>query len=75
MSVLIKFLNQKKSHTCEEGGAHLKIYFWHLLMNLKKQLLKKLLKWANKKQNNFTIYNVALFLKKNKEKHLAISLF
>ena len=25
----------KKSHTCEEGGAHLTISFWHLLMNLK----------------------------------------
>ena len=37
--------------------------FWHLLMNLKnKQLLKKLLKWANKKQNNY-IYNVAFFKK------------
>ena len=24
----------KKSHTCE-GGAHLKISVWHLLMNLK----------------------------------------
>ena len=29
--------NEKKktSHKCEEGGAHLRIYFWHLLMNLK----------------------------------------
>ena len=25
----------KKSHTCEEVGAHVRIYFWHLLMNLK----------------------------------------
>ena len=25
----------KKSRTCEEGGAHLRIPFWHLLMNLK----------------------------------------
>ena len=24
----------EKSHTWEKGGAHLKIYFWHLLMNL-----------------------------------------
>ena len=39
-----------------------KIYFWHLLMNLKNNsLLKKLLKWPNKKQNNFNIYNVAFF--------------
>ena len=25
----------EKSHTSEEGGAHLRISFWHLLMNLK----------------------------------------
>ena len=25
----------KKSHKCEEGGAHLRISFWHLSMNLK----------------------------------------
>ena len=30
------FKNAKKSHTCEEGtGAHLRISFWHFLMNLK----------------------------------------
>ena len=41
----------KKSHTREEGGAHLRISFWYLLMNLKnKYLLRKLLKWANKKK-------------------------
>ena len=27
--------SDKKSHTCEEGEAHLRIYFWHLMMNLK----------------------------------------
>ena len=26
---------KEKSHTCEEGGACLRISFWHLLMNLK----------------------------------------
>ena len=31
----------RKSHTCEEGGAHLSISFWHLLMNLKKQIFIK----------------------------------
>ena len=25
----------KKSHKCEEGGAHLRISFWYLSMNLK----------------------------------------
>ena len=45
-------------------------------MNKNKYLLKKLLKWANKKQNNFNIYIAALFQKKkNKEKHQDISLF
>ena len=59
----------KKSHTCEEGGAQLRISFWHLLMNLKiKYLSKKMLKWANKKQNNFNIYN-AVFLKKKIKKN------
>ena len=28
-------LSGNKSYTCEEGGAHLRISFWHLLMNLK----------------------------------------
>ena len=35
----------KKSHTCEEGWAQLRISSWHLLMNLKnKYLFEKLLK-------------------------------
>ena len=25
-----------KSNTCEEGGAHVRISFWHLLMNFEK---------------------------------------
>ena len=37
-------------------------------MNLNnKYLIKKLLKWANKKQNNFNIYNAA-FKEKRKRK-------
>ena len=28
-------METKKSHRCEEGGTHLRISFWHLLMNLK----------------------------------------
>ena len=63
-----KFSEQlKKLHTCEEFGAQLRIYFWHLLMNLKnKYLLKILLKWTNKKQNDFNIYNAPHFLKEMK---------
>ena len=49
----------KKSHTCE-GGAHLRISFWHLLMNLKNKYLCR----PKKIKNNFTIYNVAFFKKK-----------
>ena len=37
-------------------------------------LLKKLLKWVNRKHKNFNIYNV-VFFKKLKEKHQEISLF
>ena len=58
----------KRSHTCEEGGAHLRISFWYLLMNLKNKLLERLLKWDSKKQNNFNIYNVASFLLKKKKR-------
>ena len=51
-----------KSQTCEEEEEHLRISVWHLLMNLKNNyLLKKLLKWSNKKCKNFNIYNIALF--------------
>ena len=46
--------------------------FSHILMNLKnKYLLEKLLKWANKKQNNFNIYNSALKKRKEETKTLA----
>ena len=58
-----RFSDIEKSHTCEEGSTHLRISFWHLLMNLKNNyLLKKLLKRANKKCRNFNIYNF-VFLK------------
>ena len=53
-----------KNHTCEEGGAHLKISVWNLLINLKHTTIYlKLLKWA-KKSKNFDIYNVVLKDKK-----------
>ena len=46
-----------KSHTCDKGGAHPRISVWYLLMNLTNNyLLKKLLKWANKKCKYFNIY-------------------
>ena len=31
----------KKSHTCEKDGAHLKISFWNLLINLKTNIYLK----------------------------------
>ena len=44
----ITIRSTQKSQTYEEGAAHLRISFWHLLMNFKNNyLLKKLLKWAN----------------------------
>ena len=57
---------QKKSHTCEEGGVHLIISVWHLLMNLKSNNLLE-----NVRILMFTMVN--FFLKK--EKHLKISSF
>ena len=48
----------------------LRSFVWHLLVNLKiNYLLKKLLKWANKKCKNFTIYTVVFFLKKKRKKN------
>ena len=31
----------EKSHTCEEGGTHLRISFWHLLIHFKKNKKSK----------------------------------
>ena len=40
-------------------------FFLAFMDELEKQIvIKKLLNWASKKQNNFNIYNVAIFLKK-----------
>ena len=49
---------KKITHTWK-GGVHLSIYFWHLLMNLKNKLLKKLLKWNNKNKVSliFTMFH------------------
>ena len=53
----------KKSHTCEAGGTHLRISLWNLLMNLKNNyLLKKLLKWVNKNVR-ILIFTMLYFLK------------
>ena len=58
----------EKSHTCEEGGAHLRISFWHLLMNLKNNYLLKNCTSRPAKKKNYNIYNVIyiFFLKKRK---------
>ena len=37
----MKKILKKKSDTCEEGGANLRISVWHLLMNLKNNYLLK----------------------------------
>ena len=44
-NVLIKL---EKLHTCEEGGAHLRISFWHSLMNIEKPEIPKF--WKNEKK-------------------------
>ena len=38
----------KKSHTCEEGGAHLRIFLWHLLINFEKPEKSEF--WKNEKK-------------------------
>ena len=43
-NVLVKL---EKPHTCEEGGAHLRISFWHLLMNIEKPEIPEF--WKNEK--------------------------
>ena len=40
---------EKESHTCEEGGAHPRISFWHLLMNFEKPENQNLEKIKKKK--------------------------
>ena len=42
----------QKSNTCEEGGVHLRISFWHLLMNFEKSKKSEFLK----KGKNIHIY-------------------
>ena len=64
------------SFLVEEGGTHLRIDIWHLLKNLKNNyLLKKTVEVAQKNNIELLIFTMLYFLKKNKEKHLKISLF
>ena len=74
MAVPILFLiKQEETHKYEESEAHHRISFWYLLMNSKNNhLSKKLLKWANKKQNSFNIYNVVFFEKGHRNMHVDI---
>ena len=44
-----------KNHTCEEGGAHLRISFWHLLMNFEKPEKSEF--WKNEKKKNCWRYH------------------
>ena len=55
----------EKSHTCVEGGAHLGISVWHLLINLRNNYLLKNWWSGPKKCKNFNIY-VAFFPKVEK---------
>ena len=57
----------KKSQTCEESGAHLRISLLHLLINLKNKLLLKKTVIKNKITLIFTMLH---FLKKHKGKDL-----
>ena len=69
-------INQtRKSHTCEEGGAHPRIFVSHLLMNLKNNYLLKNCWRGPIKNVSIWIFTKIKKIKKNKEKHLKISLF
>ena len=68
-----KFFSNKKSHTIEEGGAHLKISFWHLLNLKSKYLLKNY--WSGSIKNKMIlIFTMLHFKKMYQEKHQEISL-
>ena len=68
-------IQQEKNHTHMKKVGHLRISIWHLSMNLKnKYLLKKLLKWANKKQNNLNIYKAALKEKRKTPEDIIIKI-
>ena len=66
-------VHEYTSHT-REGGAHLKISAWHLLMNLKNgYLLKKLLRGPIR--NVRILIFTMLYFKKKKERHLETSFY
>ena len=66
-------ISSLKSHACKEGGAHFRISFWHLLMNLKNNcFLKELLKWVNKRRENFNIYHNVFFKKDKKHQEISV---
>ena len=46
--------------TREEGGTP-QNFFLTFIDEIEKQLFKNLLKWPNKKQKNFNIYNIDFF--------------
>ena len=76
-SIVVFIYINKKSHTCEEGAAHLKISFWHLLVNLENKYLLKNCWSFPVKNKTVLIFTMLHFCCcccwKNKEKHLEIS--
>ena len=55
------FLLLKKWHTCEEGGAHHRISFWHLLTNFEKPEKSEF--WKNEKKNAWDIIVLRMCIK------------
>ena len=53
---------KEKSQTCEDGGAHIIISFWHLLINFEKPEKPEF--WKNEKKQNKN----KIKLKKKKKK-------
>ena len=56
-----------KKYTCEEGGAHLRISFWHLLMNLWNKYLLESCWSAPIKNKIILIFTMLHFFKKIKK--------
>ena len=56
----------KNSHTCKESGAHLRIYFWHFLINLNNNYLLKNC-WSGPIKNVRVLIFKMLYFKKKKK--------
>ena len=50
----------QKSHTSEEGGSHLRISFWHLLMNFENQKNQNFEKMEKKEMLEILLFYICV---------------